>query len=246
MRTLAPPAEIIYPESDGLPMADNTLQYDWIVLIVGELRDMFAGKEVFVAGNLFWYPVQGKPKIVSAPDGMIVFGRPAGYRGSYRQWEEDNLAPQVVFEVYSPKDRASTYKKRLEFFQTHGVEEYYFIDPYEELITGYRRSRGKLMPIANMKGFTSPRLGVTFDWHDDKLVLIGPDGRVFQTREEKVADLDLRATALENELRAEKRRVADERKKTQDEQARAEAERQRAETLLELLRSHGIDPEKPK
>lgn len=28
--------EVVYPESDGKPMADNTLQWDWIVKIVGE------------------------------------------------------------------------------------------------------------------------------------------------------------------------------------------------------------------
>jgi hypothetical protein len=29
--------KIDYPDSDGLPMADNTLQYEWIVTIKGGL-----------------------------------------------------------------------------------------------------------------------------------------------------------------------------------------------------------------
>ena len=49
--------EVVYPESDGKPMADNTVQWDWMVKIVGELRDRYAGQEVFVAGDLLWYPV---------------------------------------------------------------------------------------------------------------------------------------------------------------------------------------------
>ena len=54
------------------------------------------------AGDLFWYPVKGSNRIKLAPDTMVVFGRPKGQRGSYRQWEEDNIPPQVVFEILSP------------------------------------------------------------------------------------------------------------------------------------------------
>ena len=99
-RTATDAAE--YPDSDGQPMADNTLQWDWMVKIVGELREQFAGQEVFVAGDLLWYPVKGDPKTRQAPDALVAFGRPPGYRGSYKQWEEAGIAPQVVFEVRSP------------------------------------------------------------------------------------------------------------------------------------------------
>ncbi len=81
--------KIVYPDSDGQPMAENTLQYDWIVKITGGLRLLFANDpDVFVAGDLFWYPVEGRPDIRVAPDTLVVFGRPRGHRGSYRQWEE--------------------------------------------------------------------------------------------------------------------------------------------------------------
>src|SRR5580658_3058808 len=90
------PRAIEYPDSDGLPMAENTLQYQWIVTITGGLRHLFAkNPNVFVAGDLFWYPVEGRPKIRYAPDTMVAFGRPKGHRGSYRQWVEDGVAPQV-------------------------------------------------------------------------------------------------------------------------------------------------------
>ncbi len=32
---------------------------------------------------------------------MVVFGRPKGDRGSYKQWLENQIAPQVVFEILS-------------------------------------------------------------------------------------------------------------------------------------------------
>ena len=44
-----PALDTVYPESDGKPMADNTVQWEWMVLIVEELREQFVGQEVFVA-----------------------------------------------------------------------------------------------------------------------------------------------------------------------------------------------------
>ncbi len=55
---------IEYPDSDGLPMAENTLQYEWIVTIKGGVDALFLDDpNVFVAGDLLWYPVEGKPTI---------------------------------------------------------------------------------------------------------------------------------------------------------------------------------------
>ncbi len=74
--------EIIYPETDGKPMANNTEQFHWIVVIEQNLEGLFADNpDVFIAGDLFWYPVQGKPHIVNAPDVLTVLGRPKGKRG---------------------------------------------------------------------------------------------------------------------------------------------------------------------
>jgi Uma2 family endonuclease len=94
---------LIYPDSDGQPMADNTEQFQWIVLIKENLEFLFADDpNVFVAGDLLWYPVEGQPPIRVAPDALVAFGRPKGRRGSYQQWRGDNIAPQVVFEILSP------------------------------------------------------------------------------------------------------------------------------------------------
>ena len=49
--------EIIYPDSDGQPMSDNTKQYRWIVTIKENLEILFAKvPDIFVAGDLLWYP----------------------------------------------------------------------------------------------------------------------------------------------------------------------------------------------
>lgn len=79
-------APVVYPDSDGQPMLDNTKQFRAIVTIQGNLEGLFRNRpDVFVAGDLLWYPVEGRPDIRRAPDAMVVFGRPRGDRGSYRQ-----------------------------------------------------------------------------------------------------------------------------------------------------------------
>ena len=70
----------VYPDRDGQPIADNTKQFRWIVLIKENLDHLFLEDEtVFVAGDLLWYPVEGRPDIRVAPDVLVAFGRPKGY-----------------------------------------------------------------------------------------------------------------------------------------------------------------------
>jgi hypothetical protein len=89
-----PRTEIVYPESDGKPIADNTLQFRWIVKIQGGLDAWFRhDPQVFVAGDLLWYPVEGNNRLSTAPDVMVAFGRPKGDRGSYRRRVERLVAP---------------------------------------------------------------------------------------------------------------------------------------------------------
>lgn len=52
-------AEITYPDRDGNLMSDNTKQFRWIVTIQQNLESWFADdSDVFVAGDLLWYPLQ--------------------------------------------------------------------------------------------------------------------------------------------------------------------------------------------
>src|SRR5581483_7925797 len=122
--TAAPESEIVYPDSDGQPMADNTRQFEAIVMIQGGLDAQFRNDpNVFVAGDNLWYPVQGRTDICQAPDVYVAFGRPKGHRGSYKQWEEGNIPPQVVFEVLSPSNRYSEMQRKFWFYERYGVEE---------------------------------------------------------------------------------------------------------------------------
>ena len=138
---LTAPEEIEYPESDGEPMAENTEQYDWITLIEEGLDDVFRDDpNVFVAADLFWYPVQGNNKIRRAPDVMVAIGRPRGRRGAYLQWREAGIAPQVVFEILSPGNRGAELAFKFQFYETYGVEEYYVYDPDDNTLEGWLRA----------------------------------------------------------------------------------------------------------
>jgi Uma2 family endonuclease len=180
--------EIIYPDSDGKPMADNTKQFELIVEIKKGLDLLYINEpNVFIAGDLFWYPVQGQSKIVTAPDVMVVFGRPKGEspeatlseRGSYKQWEEENIAPQVVFEILSPCNDRIEMSKKLLFFDRHQVEEYYLYDPETNFLDIWIRTSEGLEPIAQSDNWISPRLEVRFDTSTGRLQLYKPDGTKF-------------------------------------------------------------------
>ena len=172
--------QVIYPESDGQPMADNTKQFRWIVTIQGGLDALFKDNaDVFVAGDLLWYPVEGNNTIRKAPDVMVVFGRPKGDRGSYQQWQENNIAPQVVFEILSPGNRLAEMLNKLRFYERYGVEEFYMYDPDSDDLGGWLRSDEELREIEHIEGWVSPRLGVRFKLSLNGLELYRPDGQKF-------------------------------------------------------------------
>jgi Uma2 family endonuclease len=172
--------EIIYPESDGKPMADNTKQFRWILTIQQNIDWLYANDpQIFVAGDLLWYPVEGQTQIAAAPDTMVVFGRPKGDRGSYKQWEEGNIAPQVVFEILSPSNKSVEMAKKLLFYDRYGVEEYYIYNPDNNNLEVLIRNAGSLDSIPESHDWVSPRLGIRFDLSSDELQIYRPDGTKF-------------------------------------------------------------------
>ncbi len=172
-------------------MAENTLQFEWIVTVEGGLEALYRNDQnVFVAGDLLWYPVEGDPSISAAPDAMVVFGRPKGYRGSYRQWGEEGIAPQVVFEVLSPNNRLLEMVRKYLFYQRYGVEEYYVYDPETGELTGFLRQGDELRDIPEMRGWVSPRMGLRFDLEGRVLRLTGPDGKAFASYVELARECD--------------------------------------------------------
>jgi Uma2 family endonuclease len=249
---------IIYPESDGQPMADNSVQFSLITTVEGNLEIMLADNPLaLVAGDMLWYPKEGNNLIRMAPDVMVVFGRPKGHRGSYLQWQEDNIPPQVVFEFLSPGNRKQEMDDKFAFYDRYGVEEYYLFDPQRGQLRGWLRRQGRLEPIIAMIGWRSPRLGIRFGMRGKELELFDPNDRPFLTwveldearvieaegraEAEARARAEAEARALEAEARAEaETRATEAESRAQAEaQARAEAEA-RVQQLEARLKEAGL------
>lgn len=229
--------DALYPESDGEPMADSTLQWDWITRIKNSLEKVFENDpNVFIAGDHFWYPVHGSPDIRTAPDAMVIFGRPKGHRRSYRQWREDGIAPQVTFEIWSHSNRAGDKEKKLDFYQKYGVEEYYTYDPRprKRIMEGWIRQNDILVKIAKMNEWVSPLLGVQFRRAND-----GEWNLYFSNGEPFMDFVDIYRQREDARQEARKSRI-------QEVLARQQAKVERAakEAAWAKLRELGIDPEK--
>ncbi|HSM80133.1 MAG TPA: Uma2 family endonuclease [Nodosilinea sp.] len=227
------PADLIYPESDGKPMADNTQQFRWIVVIQQNLDWLFAERaDVFVAGDLLWYPVEGDRSLCTAPDVMVALGRPKGDRGSYKQWQEANVAPQVVFEILSPSNTLTEMNKKQVFYNRYGVEEYYLYNPETNDLSGWLRDDQGLDVIDPIADWVSPNLGIRFDLSGPALQLYRPDGQAFLSYSETAQ----RAEQAEQRLQQERQRA-------DHAEQLLEQERLRAEAMAERLRALGVDPE---
>jgi hypothetical protein len=149
---------------------------------------MFRDREdVFVASNLLWYPEEGHPEIRIGPDVLVAFGRPKGDRGSYKQWEEGQVPPTVVFEVLSPGNTDAEMREKQAFYEERGVEEYFVYDPDANLLKAFVRGGEMFRRVRRAKSFVSPRLGIQFDLSGPELVVRYPDGRPFLPPEEEAA-----------------------------------------------------------
>jgi Uma2 family endonuclease len=231
-RMVTTTAAVHYPGSDGQPMADSTKQFKVIVYIKKGCDLLFLNDpNVFVAGDLLWYPVEGNNKLRQAPDTMVIFGRLKGDRGSYQQWKEENIAPQVVFEVISSGNTIPEMTRKFQFYDRYGVEEYYIYDPDRLSLGGFIRQDGQLEAIEDMEGWVSPRLGIRFTLDPDgQLALYRLDGQSFETYEQMAARAEQeRARAEQERIRAEQERTRAEQERIRAETAEAEVERLKAQ-----------------
>jgi Uma2 family endonuclease len=240
--------EVFYPISDGKPMADGDKQWKWIVYVTLGFEGVYKKEtNVYITSDTFWYPVEGEPKIVQAPDTMITLGRPRGDRDCYKQWEEDNIPPQIVFEIWSPSNTHPEMNRKREFYEKHGVQEYYEYDPVRLILRGWTNQNGKLLEIRQMQGWISPLTKVRFELDltdtDKELKMFEPNGEPFKTYMEVREERDLARQAQLRErlarLEAEERAKSAEQIRQRELQARLEAEERAksAEQKLQELRA---------
>lgn len=155
---------------------------------------------------------------------MVVFGRNKGDRGSYRQWVEGDIAPQVVFEILSPGNRMAEMSRKLHFYEQYGVEEYYIYDPDRIDFTGWIRHGDRLTAIEDADNWISPLLGIRFEMGENTLTIYDLNDRPFSS----FVELDRLRQQAQQEL--------------QQSQQELQNSRQQSEKLAAKLRELGIDP----
>ena len=203
------PPEIVYPSSDGKPMAESYQQARWITLLYGNLCAQYRDRDdVVVAADNFWYPVEGEPQTVFAPDVYVVFGRPKHDRGSYMQWLEGDVPLTVVFEILSRVNTTQEMAKKFDFYDEHGVKEYYVYDPDRNKLLIYTRGQATLRRHRDIAKYISPQIGIRFEMTKPEMTVYGPDGKQFLPFEElsRKADDNAKRAARLAELSRKARR----------------------------------------
>ena len=178
--------EVYYPDSDGEPMADNDAQRNLMFSLHHGFSNLYVGQVVYVSANIFWYPVEGEPNTVVAPDVLVAFGRPTGERRSYQQWKEGGIAPQAVFEILSHRSKVRDLLDKRDFYDAHGVDEYYVFDPEDGYFRVWQRRGSALTAVVAADGHRSELLGVHLSVDGTELVVVDFDGNRFLSWDELV------------------------------------------------------------
>ena len=150
-RTAVVPETIEYPESDGLPMAENDFQLRTMTYAIEALDNHFRTRsDVYVSGDLFVYYEENNNKARVAPDVFVVFGVPDHRRRTYLLWQEGK-APDFVMEVSSPSTWRADQGSKRDTYAKMGVPEYWLYDPTGDYLTprlqGFRLVDGQYAPI---------------------------------------------------------------------------------------------------
>jgi Uma2 family endonuclease len=185
LRKLEAAPTIIYPESDGEPMAETDVHRDLMIDFIQMLQHHFRDAPVYVSGNLMMYYEEGNTKKSVSPDVFVVHGVEKKRRRTYLTWAEGKT-PDFVLEVASQ----STYKedlgrKKALYEAVLEVKEYYIYDPEEVIndpegkissnFVGYRLVDGVYREIDFVCSRLPSRvLGLELGEHDGVLRLYDP------------------------------------------------------------------------
>ncbi|WP_423224993.1 Uma2 family endonuclease [Candidatus Amarolinea aalborgensis] len=180
----APKAEIYYPESDGKPMGETDWHISVIIYLREALRYAFrADEQVYVAADMLFYYVEGKPRIFKVPDVFVVKGIARYDRRIYKLWEEQ-VAPCVIFEITSRDTRDEDVGAKRVLYEQLGVKEYFLFDPLGEYLQpslqGFRLEGHFYAPIPLLADGTlvSAELGLILRPDKTMLRLVDPSTRL--------------------------------------------------------------------
>ena len=149
-QTSLPHDAVVYPCSDGQPMAETQIHGECMMYVTAALRRWFekhGRADVYVGSNNFLYYERGNPRAVVAPDVYVVLGAPASPpRDTYMLWNEPK-GPDFVLEVTSASTRRVDERRKRDVYAALGVREYFLYDPRAEYLApalqGFRLQDGR-------------------------------------------------------------------------------------------------------
>lgn len=240
---------VYYPESDGEPVAESDFQYIPLTYATSALSVYFLEvPDIYVAGDMLIYFVQGNPAMSVAPDVFVIPNLDKRLRTSYFMWLEGQV-PMFIMEITSNSTWREDIGRKRALYESWGVSEYWMYDPTEEtrldpLLQGFRLVDGAYQPIEiqfdgeSYRGYSSIlnlELHARSDWFRFFNPLTG----------EYLNNLEESERAREGEriarLVAESAQANERTARLSAERAR-DQERARREELERLLREHGIEP----
>src|SRR5436305_8027005 len=117
----------LYPTEEDL-MGDSTLHLDLVLYLVLVLRWLFEGQRCGVYANLNFYQTSDSEEYPLVPDVAVVQGVAQQEVQSWRVGQT-GPAPQVVFEIASPKTWLKDLEEKPVKYAHMGVQEYFAYDP---------------------------------------------------------------------------------------------------------------------
>jgi Uma2 family endonuclease len=201
-------AEIEYPSSDGKPMAETDLHWDWMVTNTQRLKRFYVGQRVYVAGNLLIYFEKGNPRKSVAPDTFVVKNCKPGRREIFQTWKE-RRTPNFILETTSKTTRREDKGKKKTIYAQIHVGEYFLYDPRGDWLKpplqGFRLVNGEYQPIpADTDGsIVSGELGVRFVLENGDLAMYElTTGKPLLSQEEWAKQESRRANEAERRVKA--------------------------------------------
>src|SRR5438105_11249757 len=128
-----------YPTEEEL-MGDNSVHLDLMLYLLLVLRWLFHEQPCAVYGNLNFYQTSDPEEYPLVPDVAVIKGVKYQDRQSWRVGHT-GPAPQVVFEIASPKTWAKDLEEKPRRYARMGVQEYFAYDPNERPLLKERPQR---------------------------------------------------------------------------------------------------------
>ncbi len=201
-------ADIIYPESDGKPMAETDLHIEEIIRMRHILKAHFAEKpDVYISGNIMMYYEEGVIRSSVSPDVLVSFGIGKKRRRTYKVWEEGK-PPDFVMEFSSRGIYRDDLDNKVELYAKIGISEYYLYDAERRYLPSplmaFRLVDGENVeiPESHDGGFFSETLNLTIHLQDESFGVYDPNTEQWLlSAEERAESAEAEIVRLQEEFK---------------------------------------------